>query len=389
MPAFSRLGPYPTVALDQLAYQRHELFEYAGHAACLLPTPLYPLFRWRMDAHAHGKYRLAQGDRTVRRRRARRGRGTRARSRRPSSPIAAAAASTRSGWSWNDGKRVMGGLLLAGQVAVAGRRGIEQLYDLTERVIPRDVLAAPVPDPDDAKRELIVLAARAMGVSTAKDLAAYFHIGGYLDRGADPKVTRVPALLADLVDDGRLVPVTVEGWRDQAYVVPGVRVPKVDRRAGARVTVRLADLGARSGAAGLRVRLPHRDLHPGAEAGARLLRAAVPARRHAGGAGRPQGRPQGRHAGGAERVLGAGRASPRTWPVRSRARSPRWPRGSGSSAPRCGTAATSRPRCARRVRAPAAEKGAGEGVQVELVFDRVSSLEVVHRGAAGPSRRLA
>jgi uncharacterized protein YcaQ len=131
------------------------------------------------------------------------------------------------GWSWNDGKRVMGGLLLSGQVAVAGRRGIEQLYDLTERVIPREVLAAPAPAPDDAKRELIVLAARAMGVSTAKDLAAYFHIGGYLDRGADPKVTRVPALIADLVDEGRLVPVTVEGWRDQAFVLPGVRVPNV------------------------------------------------------------------------------------------------------------------------------------------------------------------
>ena len=99
-------------------------------------------------------------------------------------------------------------------------------------VIPPDVLAAPVPDPDDAKRELVVLAARAMGVSTAKDLAAYFHIGAHLDRGADPKVTRVPALLTDLVDDGRLVPVTVEGWRDQAYMVPGVRVPKaVDARA--------------------------------------------------------------------------------------------------------------------------------------------------------------
>ena len=231
MPAFSRLGPYPTVALDQLAYQRHELFEYAGHAACLLATSLYPLFRWRMDAHARGKYRL--------------GRATapyvaaalaevEARG-----PIAASELTDRGrrgkhadGWSWNDGKQVMGGLLLAGEVAVAGRRGIEQLYDLTERVIPPEALAAPAPDPDDAKRELIVLAARAMGVSTAKDLADYFHIGGYLDRGADPKVTRVPALLGDLVDDGRLVAVTVEGWRDQGYVVPGVRVPKVvDARA--------------------------------------------------------------------------------------------------------------------------------------------------------------
>ena len=58
-----------------------------------------------------------------------------------------------------------------------------------------------------------------MGVATAKDLADYFHIGGYLDRGADPNTSRAPALIADLVDDGRLVPVTVEGWRDPAFVL--------------------------------------------------------------------------------------------------------------------------------------------------------------------------
>jgi uncharacterized protein YcaQ len=77
-------------------------------------------------------------------------------------------------WSWNDGKRVMTWLQLAGRVAVAGRRNIEQLYDLTERVIPRKDLEAPAPDPEDAKRELLVFAARAMGVATQKDLATYF-----------------------------------------------------------------------------------------------------------------------------------------------------------------------------------------------------------------------
>src|SRR5687768_11556561 len=49
MPAFSRLGPYPTAMLDDMAYRRRELFEYWAHAACLIPTALYPLFRWRMD----------------------------------------------------------------------------------------------------------------------------------------------------------------------------------------------------------------------------------------------------------------------------------------------------------------------------------------------------
>jgi uncharacterized protein YcaQ len=135
-------------------------------------------------------------------------------------------------WSWNDGKRVMTWLQLSGRVAVAGRRNIEQLYDLTERVIPRKDLDAPAPDPEDAKRELLVLAARAMGVATQKDLAAYFSIGAHLDRRADPKTTRVPSLLTDLVEDGRLLPVRVDGWRDTAYLDPTARIPAtIDARA--------------------------------------------------------------------------------------------------------------------------------------------------------------
>jgi len=38
VPAFARLGPYPIDAFDSLAYRKRELFEYWGHAACLLPV---------------------------------------------------------------------------------------------------------------------------------------------------------------------------------------------------------------------------------------------------------------------------------------------------------------------------------------------------------------
>src|SRR5206468_12358698 len=51
VPAFARLGPYPVEALDTLAYRRRELFEYWGHAACLLPIALYPIVRYRMERH--------------------------------------------------------------------------------------------------------------------------------------------------------------------------------------------------------------------------------------------------------------------------------------------------------------------------------------------------
>src|SRR6058998_3771809 len=47
VPAFARLGPYRMDALDTLAYRRRELFEYWGHAACLLPISLYPVMRYR------------------------------------------------------------------------------------------------------------------------------------------------------------------------------------------------------------------------------------------------------------------------------------------------------------------------------------------------------
>src|SRR5262249_20271058 len=153
--------------------------------ASLLPTSLYPLFRWRMDAHARNRYGLRSVDKQfvelVLEQVTARG------------PIAASDLADRGrrgkysgGWSWNDGKHAMAGLLVAGKVAVTGRRGMEQLYDLTERVIPRDVLDAPVPDPHDAKLELVSLAARAMGVATARDLEDYFGIGSAWDRRADP-----------------------------------------------------------------------------------------------------------------------------------------------------------------------------------------------------------
>src|SRR5919112_3378971 len=48
MPAFSRLGPYPMPAIDRMAYDHTELFEYWGHEASLLPVERQPLVRWRM-----------------------------------------------------------------------------------------------------------------------------------------------------------------------------------------------------------------------------------------------------------------------------------------------------------------------------------------------------
>lgn len=227
MPAFSRLGPYDMGHLDALAYERRELFEFWGHAACLLPMSLYPTFRWRM-AEAEDSRWYAQLSRDQRgyigavlEEVAERG------------PIAAS--ELRDGgkakgpwWGWSDGKRALEVLFRLGRVVVADRRRFERRYDVPERVIPASVLAEPVPGPDDARKRLLEVAAKAHGVGTAADIAGYFHIENWYDRetATGKRRSELPRLFSEMVDEGRLDRVRVEGWKDFAYVVPGTRVPR-------------------------------------------------------------------------------------------------------------------------------------------------------------------
>src|SRR6185295_1646863 len=104
-----------------------------------------------------------------------------------------------------------------------------------ERVLPESVVGAPVVAEREAKKELLVRAARAMGVGTAKDIAQYFHVDAWWDRltvnGRRPPANTQP-LFDELVEDGRLERLRVEGWKQPGYVVPGVKVPgSVDARA--------------------------------------------------------------------------------------------------------------------------------------------------------------
>ena len=233
VPAFARLGSYPMDALDSLAYRRRELFEYWGHAACLLPISLYPLLRYRMHSEQTQEYMRSERGAYMRKafaELAERG------------PIAAAELSNpgkRSGnwWGWGDGKMTLEHLYNSGLVAIAGRRGFERLYDIADRVIPRAALDAPVPPREEAMKQLICLGAKACGVGTFGDITDYFRIDGWRDRVAPlrwwerlkgPGRTKPIAkrLVSELVEEGRLVIARMEGWKEPAYVLPGVRVPR-------------------------------------------------------------------------------------------------------------------------------------------------------------------
>ncbi len=124
-------------------------------------------------------------------------------------------------YRWSDGKSALEGLFDAGRLAAAGRRGFERLYDLADRVIPRTVLSLPPPPPHDAQRALVLHAASALGVATARDLAWYFRLPAAVTR----------ARLRELVDSGDLLPAQVQGWPDVGYLHPDGAVSPVEARA--------------------------------------------------------------------------------------------------------------------------------------------------------------
>jgi len=219
LPLFSRLGAYPAALLERAAYRRpRALFEYWAHEASLLPVAVQPLLRWRMARGEHeawGSMQRLQAERPgfvedVLAMVAERG------------PVGAGELEEerprKAGpwWDWHDTKAALEWLFFTGRVSTARRRNFERLYDLTERVIPAEVLAVPTPEPGEAHRELIRLAARALGVATEKDLRDYFRLSPGQARPA----------VATLVEDGALIPVTVEGWRNQAYLHPEARIPR-------------------------------------------------------------------------------------------------------------------------------------------------------------------
>jgi len=219
LPLFARLGPHPRDLLPRMAADV-EVIEYWCHEASLLPIATWPLMRWRMrtpDGVWKGVYAIGReapglveevrafvaehGPLTV---------GDLPEQGRRSSSM----------WGWSQGKRALEYLFWSGAVTARRRPAdFARVYELTERVVPPAVLALPAPEEDEAKRELLLIAARSLGVATLQDLCDYHRIN----------VPRARPLVAELAEEGRLIPVTVEGWDRPAYLQPDAAIPRAAR----------------------------------------------------------------------------------------------------------------------------------------------------------------
>ena len=226
LPLFARLGDYPMKLLEDAAWGRRKaLFEYWGHEASLLPVETQPLLRWRMaDARAgkgmwrHVREFMREHKAFIKRTLAE----IEQRGSLGAGDLSEGGKGKGSWWGWSEGKRALEALFWTGEITTATRRGgFERVYDLTERVLPAAVVNAPTPPREEAERQLIGIAARAMGVATAQDLRDYFRM----------EVAGFETRVRELVEAGDLIPVEVKGWSGPAFMDPNAKRPRPVERA--------------------------------------------------------------------------------------------------------------------------------------------------------------
>ena len=218
LPVFARLGPYDKALLDRLVFTpRSPFIEYWAHQASLIPIEDWPLWGWRRRHYGQERSGYVDWAREhasmldfVLAELRERGALT--------AGMIEHEGSTRKGswWGWSEVKTALEVLFMRGDVVASHRRNFERFYDLPERKISAELLEREVDD-RDAVRELVRTSVRALGVGTLRDISDYFRI----------LQAPVKSALAELVDAGEVVPVSVDGWgRGPAYLDASATVPR-------------------------------------------------------------------------------------------------------------------------------------------------------------------
>jgi uncharacterized protein YcaQ len=225
LPVYSRLGPYDRAALDDWLWHSGEMFEAWSHEASIVPVAMEPQLRWFKQlvadgevwpgfhamATTHADYVAGVLDEVHRH-----------------GPLFAGDLSDprpRRGTWWNgrsDGRRALDWLFRTGEVGITRTGNFEKGFSRLAHLIPEEVRLLPTPDAHEAQRDLLERAARSHGVGTAADLADYFRL----------RMPEARPRIAELVEAGRLLEVSVEGWQQPGLRHPEAVVPrKVDARA--------------------------------------------------------------------------------------------------------------------------------------------------------------
>lgn len=232
---WSRAGVYDPGDLDRLLFHERRLFEYWAHEASIVLTDDYPIHAVRMRTYATGESPWQAGVRAW------------VQANKPLHDHILSQLSERgpllsrqieetgieptqwvtSGWSnGRNVSRMLDYLWMRGEIMVSARVGGQKQWDLAARVLPPTVPRHTL-SPEQATRQAVVKAVRALGVATATQITKHYTRRRYHD---------LPAALEALTAEGQLLPIKVEGlagsWFMAAADEPRLRAIEAGQWAG-------------------------------------------------------------------------------------------------------------------------------------------------------------
>jgi uncharacterized protein len=212
----ARVAGYDPTWTEHL-YERRELFEAVNKGLSFVLTSDYPWFRREWSRNARGV--LAENAEVA---------GRVLERVRADGPLSALDFDREHGATvdWfgvpaNVVRAVLEAYTVTGVLGLARREGSRRYYDLIERLVPRDVLEHEVPMTEQL-RHMMLSRYRAHGLLGGSSGGDVF--GGLGPAKPDPRYPEFPgrtALREELVAEGELVPVEVEGTRGTRFVLRG------------------------------------------------------------------------------------------------------------------------------------------------------------------------
>ncbi|MGH3265615.1 MAG: winged helix-turn-helix domain-containing protein [Trebonia sp.] len=202
--AYARLGPVGRDKVERAYWPPSQptTFEYWAHAACIVPIadwPYYGMRRRALTARGQRWHQVSEDacERVL------------ARLRDEGPLTATQLGGAKAGgpwWDWSEVKIAAEWLLDTGRAICVRRIGWRRVYDLPERVVPKNLLDE-APSDAECLSYLVGTAARALGVATHADFIEYLRLNEHgLRLRSGPELDAAAAAAG-------LVPVTVPGTR--------------------------------------------------------------------------------------------------------------------------------------------------------------------------------
>ena len=182
---WSRLGKFDPAELDTLLWEERQLFEYWAHRASIVMTEDYPIHNLLMRRYPTERYGYSRRVKTWLRENEALRRYV-IRRIREAGPLRLRDFEDRSrtGWTssgWTTGRnveRMLDVLWTQGRIVVAGRAGIQKVWDLADRWFPHWTPKERLPEQEIVRRAA-QRSLRALGVARVRDIDRHFTVGRY------------------------------------------------------------------------------------------------------------------------------------------------------------------------------------------------------------------